>query len=254
MSASTHTKRWLSGVLLAYCALQLAIVPPESPAAPLEMMPISLGYTNAAISTLTVTQTSGETLPAPTITLRHTVTHLVFGHSVVSFLYDFDADVVAVSEALVFDPNPDPLIGTILRAGFPVIDLNDNALYEFACSNLAGGPCIVDFTMEFASIPSSGAIGRAQVSGDNWIPNPHNVTFTIVPVPPALLLFASAVGLMGVRVSMPRGRGNRLNRIYARVSTPHARCRPSYITAAPAELLRNRLHGGRPGGTARFWR
>ena len=55
---------------------------------------------------------AGDTLPAPEVTLRHSVTNPIFGTSGVRFVYDFDVDVTGVSAFLVQDPDLHPLTGT----------------------------------------------------------------------------------------------------------------------------------------------
>lgn len=119
MATSTYPRRWLSPALLAISALVLrAGIVPDSRAAPLEMTPMSLNYSfgTPVLGLLTVELIAGDTLPAPEVTLRHSVTNPIFGTSGARFVYDFDVDVTGVSAFLVQDPDLHPLTGTILNA------------------------------------------------------------------------------------------------------------------------------------------
>lgn len=79
-------------------------------------------------------------------------------------------------------------------------------MFDFSCANLAGLTCIMDLTIELAGTPISASIGRDGVGGNNWVPTPQPVTFAVVPLPGALLLFASAMGVTALRATASRGR------------------------------------------------
>ncbi len=139
--------------------------------------------------TVHVTLRSGDTGPTPTLELRTSV--LGSGNNVtVSFLFDFDTDVTSgsissSSGGFSFGANP-----SLSTAG-------GNSVLEFNCN---GPPCNADMLLGFATKPTTLDITD---SVNQFIDSPGapfqvlSASFGVVPIPAAVWLFGSALGLLG---------------------------------------------------------
>lgn len=171
---------------------------PDSQAATITMTPDPVGdwiclagHCGSSSSTRTadVTLLSGDTGPAVTLEFRTRITGGgPFANSTVSFLFDLDADVTAASisgSSGSFSAGP-----TAFLSG-------TNGLITLNCTV---APCNADLLLTLAAVPTTGTI-RDTVNQFIDSPGAPNqilpMTFGVVPIPTAVWLFGSALGLLG---------------------------------------------------------